>query len=221
MKIVEDFKHFIGKRAINKKVARTKRVVKVCNLNNAKTIGIIFNANHIISYEIIKDFTKHLSEKGIDYNALGYVNDKELIDHYLYRKGFDFITKAQLNWYYKPSGSVVDDFVKKPFDILISLSLEKSFPIDYIVAASKAKFKVGKLIENVSYTDLMIDMEKENQVMHNLHEEINIDLKGRGNNQRFESEIQPKVETEIQLNFLINQILHYLDMINPEKKVVV
>jgi len=209
----EDFKIFIGTKILNRKIRGKTRNVRVCNINDAKKVGIVYNADYVISYELIKNLTKNLSDKGIKVDALGYVQSKKLIDHYLFRKGFDFFTKSQLNWYNKPIDRSVTDFIEKPFDILINLNLEKSYPIDYIVAMSNATFKVGRLFKGVNYIDLMIDIEKEKETMLDLQEEIKNDKKSEGKQMAFETEVKSKIEIEIQLNFLINQIIHYLSII--------
>ncbi|NJK86580.1 MAG: hypothetical protein HC906_12035 [Bacteroidales bacterium] len=66
-----------------------------------------------------------------------------------------------MNWYQKPFGDTIDQFIKTPFDILINLSLDESYPIKYILALSASKFKVGKFFKEPNYMDLMIDVEKE------------------------------------------------------------
>jgi len=218
MKVKEYIKDFWRKQYLRKQLGRKDRNVRVCNISDAKEIGIVYNANQVISYEIIKDLTKDLGEKGIKVNALGYVQSKQLIDHYLYRKGFDFFTNNDLNWYNKPISQNVKDFTRKPFDILINLCLERTYPIDFIVASSKSNFKVGKYFNEPNYLDLMIDLEKERKTMQDLHEEIKKDQQATEKQDEFETEVQPKIELEIQLNFLIHQIMHYLSMIKSNKQ---
>jgi len=208
-----DTKTFIGRKVLIRKLKHLKRVTKVCNINDARNIGIIFNATNMASFEIIRNFIKSLSGKKVKVNALGYVHSKKLIDHYLYRKGFDFFTKGNLNWFNKPVKDTVENFIKKPFDILINLYLEEYYPIQYIVALSASTFKVGKYFDEPNYLDFMIDIEKEKQVMHDLRKEVNIDKKPDDKNIDLEKDIDKKVEIELQLNFLLNQLIYYLSII--------
>ena len=90
-----DTKTFIGRKVLERKLKHKKRATKVCNINDAKNIGIIFNATHLVSFEIIRNFMMSISSKKVNVYALGYVHSKKLIDHYLYRKGFDFFTKRK------------------------------------------------------------------------------------------------------------------------------
>ena len=213
MKLFEGTKSYAGRMAIKKKVSATKRELAVCNLKDAKKVGILFNATHMVSFEIIKDFVKQISTKENKISVLGYVHSKKLIDHYLYRKGFDFFTRNELNWFYKPTSESVQEFIKTPFDLLINLNLEEYYPIKYILAVSKARFKVGKYSEGQAFLDFMIDIEKEKETMENLKKEIEANSQKNGRNKELESIADEKARTEIQLNFLINQLVHYLSVI--------
>lgn len=213
MKLLENTKRNFGSFVLVRKISSKKRNAKSCGLEQAKKIGILYNATHPISFEIIKSFTKVLLEKKIEVSVLGYVQNKNLIDHYLYRKGFDFFTKNNLNWYNKPIGETVENFIKTPFDILINLCLEETFPVQYILALSESKFKVGKYFDEPNYMDLMINVEKEMIAMKELSEEINKEKKFKNKKSELENEIEEKVDIEIQLNFLINQLMHYLTII--------
>jgi hypothetical protein len=210
MKFGERIKAIIGAYVLEKKLRNQKRPVTVCNINHAQNIGILYNATEYISFEIIKEFTKKLSRNNSNISILGYVDSKNLIDHYLYRKGFDFFSRNDLNWYYKPISAVAEVFIKNPFDLLIDLSLEPCYPVQYIVAISPSTFKVGKFSPEEKYLDLMIDTGKENEQMKKVHEEIVSGREDDIKSDEMEKDIEKKTRTELQLSFLINQIMHYL-----------
>jgi hypothetical protein len=214
MNFAERFKVSFGNRMLEKKLRNQHRETIVCNIKNAQHIGILYNATEFVSFEIIKDFAKLLDQSKAIVSILGYVNSKKLIDHYLYRKGFDFFSRNDLNWYYKPVSPTTENFIKQPFDILINLSLETYYPIQYIVALSSATFKVGKFTAGEKHLDLMIDMDKEKEQMKQLQEEIAPDHKAKAGSSDIEKDIEKKTQTELQLSFLINQLMHYLAIIN-------
>jgi hypothetical protein len=214
MKIIENTKAYMGNRAIRSYMRNVKRELRSCNIHKAKTLGILFNATQQASFEIVKEMVKDLSSKDNDIEVLGYVDSKQMIDQYLYRKGFEFFTKNQLNWYYKPMPDNIEVFIKKPFDLLIDLSLDNPFPIRYIMTCSIAKFKAGRYLAGQDYLDFMIDIEKEKEAMSNIKNELEKDLeKNKLKNKEVEKIVNTKIQTEIQLNFLINQLLHYLSII--------
>jgi hypothetical protein len=82
VKLIDDTRVYFGRKVLQKKLRNLKRSTKVCNINSAKTVGIIYNATNSVSFEIIKDFTKILAQKKIEVSVLGYVHSKKLIDHY-------------------------------------------------------------------------------------------------------------------------------------------
>jgi hypothetical protein len=214
MKIIENTRTFLGEKSIRTFLRNKQRSVKACSLTEAKTIGILFNATHQVSFEVVKELVKDLSSKKNEIDVLGFVDSKQLIDHYLYRKGFDFFTRSQLNWYYKPVVENVQKFIEKPFDLLIDLSLDDPFPIHYIITCSQAKFKAGRYYEGQECLDFMIDMEKEIAAMNKLKKDLEKELKEKqSKNLDLEKIVDTKAQTEIQLNFLINQLKHYLSLI--------
>jgi hypothetical protein len=202
-----------GDRVLANKLRNSTRVPAVCNISDARHIGIIYNATEFVSFEIIRNLVKELTHNSAKVTVLGYVDSKKLIDHYLYRKGFDFFSKNELNWYSKPVSPVVEHFIEEKFDLLISLSLEEYYPIRYITALSPALFKAGKYSDNEHYLDFMIDIEKEKQAMKNLHKEIMNEAHPKSGNNEIEADLEKKTDTEVQLNFLITQLLYYLSVL--------
>lgn len=214
MNMMGDLKKKVGEYVLSKHLRHHKRILQSCNLLEAKSIGVLFNATHLVSFEIVKDLVKNLSAHSKQVVVLGYVDSKQMIDHYLYRKGFEFFTRNHLNWYKQPQCAAVDDFIKQEFDILINLNLEESYPVKYILSLSKAKFKVGKYSELQGNLDLMIDIEKEKVAMKELQLELAKDaLTKKGHQTSYDQIADIKTDVELQLNFLINQLVHYLSLI--------
>jgi len=212
MKWADIIKARIGRQMLTGKVSDAGRKVSLCTLSDAKNIGILYNATEYISFEIVRDLVKQLSNNSITISVLGYVDSKKLIDHYLYRKGFDFFSKTDLNWYYKPVSTQTEQFIKEPFDLLLNLSLDYQFPIHYISSASKALFKAGRYSLTDSSLDFMIDIEKEKETMKGLHRDI-MHEKTLAENGNIEADIEKRTEIEFQLKFLINQLVHYLSIL--------
>jgi hypothetical protein len=210
---MERIKVSTGHRVLANKIKNRGREVVVCNIQEARHIGIIYNASEYVSFELIRNLVKKLTSASAKVNVLGYVNSKELIDHYLYRKGFDFFSRNNLNWYYKPASETTEQFIRERFDILLNLSLEDHFPIRYITALSAALFKAGRYSADDPFLDFMIDIEKEKQTMKNLQREIMKDAKQTHDDETIEANVEKKTETELQLGFLIDQLLYYLSII--------
>jgi len=176
------FKLKIASFSLKKKLKKTVRTRQTINLNNAKSIGIIYNDNEQKSNEIIKEFVSFLSQKDIQVYVVEFINKKIKSENYIKKKGFNYFSLNDLNWFYKPKSIIVDEFINNDFDILIDLSLNNNcFPVQYINALSKAKFKIGKFYETPNFYDFMINIDSNND-----------------------------------LSFFIEQIKHYLSMINSK-----
>jgi hypothetical protein len=129
--------------------------------SEAKTIGILYDATSERDYELVKKFVKEIREQKKDVIALGYYNAKELPDTRFVKLGLDFFTKKSLNWHMKPHHTAISNFINVKFDILINLNIEKNFPLKYIFAKAKAKFKIAKYDKkNSVYCDMMIHTEE-------------------------------------------------------------
>ncbi|MBN1158017.1 MAG: hypothetical protein JXA61_01440 [Bacteroidales bacterium] len=216
MEWLGEIKIRVGSFMLKKQLKKRKRNPVVCNLAEARKIGVIYNATELNSFEIIRDLAKRISEHDVEVSILGYVQSKNLIDQYLYRKGFDFFHKGNLNWYHKPCSDITDKFMNEPFDILIDLSLENHYPIQYITALSPARFKAGRYTPEDNILDLMIDIEKEKAEMRKLQSEIYSGKPENFKERNFDPDMTKKTESELQLNFLINQLLHYLLIIKKD-----
>ena len=66
-----------------------------------------------------------------------------------------------MNWYKKPENYIIDNFIKKEYDILINLCDSSCIPIKYLVASSIARFKIGQYEDGYEIYDLMISLKKD------------------------------------------------------------
>ena len=172
---------FIGNYFLQKDLAKRKRKITVCNIEKANSIGILYKVENEKNYQGIKDYVKWLKEEGVkQVLALGYVEQKELPSYLQHQLSFDFFSSQDLNWYMKPTGNTIANFVTTDYDILIDLSHEECFPVKYALGKSRAKFKVGKYSKKKEpLYDMMIDVKEVKS-----------------------------------LRFLVEQITHYLTIIN-------
>ena len=136
----------------------------MCNFQTSNKIGVLFKTETKEDFEIVKSFLHFLMEQNNKIMALGFVDHNKVPDYYLIRIGFNFFSKRDLNFFYLPKEQFILDFIKKPFDILIDLSLINSFPLYYISNLSTARFKIGKLQDYNDCYDMMIDINQDNRV---------------------------------------------------------
>ena len=148
----------IGKRVLNKKKKGIQREVQVHNFETAQTAVILFDASELDSFPVIKEFRKFIENNGIKCDAFGYVKHKEVPQEMLFWKNYFFITKADLNWYMKPTGEVADIFYTKDPDIMVDFTMEVPLELQFLVQLSSASFKIGSFTEQDNDYDLMINL---------------------------------------------------------------
>jgi hypothetical protein len=165
VKLINDIRSLIGTLEIRRKLRKVKRKKCIHNFTTARSAGILFSCRQEAEFGAVKEFKQFLESEAIDTAVLGYVDDQEVPDQFLLRKGFQFFCQKDLKWSKVPGVLFVHEFTKKPFDILFDLSLEDHFPLQYVLRLSPASYKIGRLVNHREY-DLMIDIEKESSVAY-------------------------------------------------------
>ena len=172
IQFLEDIKHKIGQYVFQRDLKLNKRIKSVSNLDDSKSIGILFDATTKDQIKEIKPLVDYFFGMKKEVKAFGYVNSKNFDECHIPKLQYDFFNLKDLNWYYKPQNDYIKNFVKKEYDILINLSDSNCIPIKYLVASSVARFKVGKFEEGYDIYDLMIKLDKKEDNMTRLISEI-------------------------------------------------
>ena len=142
------------------------------NLDKANRIGILFDASSADDIITVSKYAESLSRLGKDVTILAY-QDNKLKENNDAR----FFNNLSINWFYVPKSKKIDDFHQRKFDILICALIDECLPLEYIVATSDAKFRVGAFSDaKTNYYELMINT-KQNQSLKYLLEQINHFLK--------------------------------------------
>jgi hypothetical protein len=165
VKLIKDIQRLTGNFELGRKLRQVKRNKRIHNFTTARSAGILFSCHSEEEFDAVKDFKQFLESEAIDTAVMGFVNDQEIPDHYLLRKGFQFFCLKDLKWSKVPGVPFVKDFSQKPFDILFDLSLEDHFPVNFVLKLSPASYKIGRLVKHKEY-DLMIDIEKGNSIIY-------------------------------------------------------
>lgn len=164
MKFLEDIKKNIGQWVFQRELKLNKRTKSVCNLDDAKSIGILYDATSEKQIKMIEPFVKYFFDLKKDVKALGYVNSKQLSYCHIPKLQYDFFYQKDLNWYYKPQNYIINNFIKKEYDILINLCDSSVIPVKYLVASSLAHFKIGIHEEGYEIYDLMMSLKKDKTI---------------------------------------------------------
>lgn len=183
VRLINKIKNYFAIRNISKLHADYKNNVIVCNINNAKSIGIIYDATKEEDFKIIREYVQKLKEFVPEVQSLGYADIKKLENFHIQPKEFAFFCKKDINWYGKPKTEAIIEFVIKDFDILIDLNPQEIIPLRFVLAESAASFKVGRKPERLD------------DLYH----------------------LMLEVKPDVDLKYLIEQINHYLEIINKKQ----
>ena len=175
MSVIKKLQNSISRLAGSKQ-EEAKRDKRVYNYAQAESIALIFKERGEEHYGVISKYMSFLKDEHLIKNlmALCYIEDKETPTYIKPRVDFETFTKKDTNWQQLPSGTIVENFINEPYNILIDLSLDDDMPIKHIVKQSNASFKLGKHSKkNEHLYDMMISVDKENLTPKELIEHVN------------------------------------------------
>ncbi|MCX6282578.1 MAG: hypothetical protein NTU51_11515 [Bacteroidetes bacterium] len=157
--MIEKIRRKIGLYYFNKEQLKSRLAHGMVNLPEARRVGILYTLEEAPDYDRVSEFVTELQQDHKEVKALGFVKSKNLIQRFLPKLSYDFFSRKDLTWFYRPIHDTVRNFMDKDFDLLIDLNLADSFPHKYIAGLSRAICRVGRFSEdNTMYYDLMIDV---------------------------------------------------------------
>lgn len=160
MNIIGKIKEFIGNILLQQelKSANLARKATKFRFEDAKNIGIIFDATNAEDFDLVKRYVAHLRENNKKVKVIGYFPSNGVPALTYSKLDFDFFSRKELSITGKPTPVFIRNFIEEQYDLLIDLNIHDHFALKYISAFSKAAFKVGKYEEDDTQTfDMMID----------------------------------------------------------------
>lgn len=143
MEAIKNIQEKLGRLRLKKEQKKLKRNVKAFNIENASSVAVIYNATNRTDADMVKKFVQYLKEERKEVLSLGFINSKESSDLVTPQLNYNYFDRTNLSKSMIPKGNDVENFIKKPFSILIDLNIDECFPIEYITSLSRAKFKVA------------------------------------------------------------------------------
>ncbi|MCA1761722.1 MAG: hypothetical protein ABR574_06670 [Cryomorphaceae bacterium] len=160
MKFIDDIRAYFGRKLLKSKLKDDRRPA-VHNFDDARSVAILYREKGESFYILVKQYVKYLREEhGIrNILALCYIDDKKQVPYWhVHRLKFDFFTGGDVDWRFHPNCDQVKNFNKEEFDILIDFEKDPCLPLRFVLAESKARFKVGYYNEeNEPFYDMMIN----------------------------------------------------------------
>ena len=163
MMVNKNIRAWLGQYRFMKEMKRINRKPEIVSFDDANKIGLLYDATEEHDSETVKNYVKSLrANSKKDILALGFVDKKVLHQSQYAQVGLDFFTQKDLNFQMIPNDTVVKNFINNNFDILINVDNGKCFPLRYISAMSKARFRVGRYSNtNIVYFDMMVKLKGE------------------------------------------------------------
>jgi len=141
----------LANRILNSKLNLVVREKKVVNLDAAQTVGILWESDQKDIFIKVKN---ELYLAGIKAEGLCYFPLKKAV----IPEEINGFSRKETSWWLEiPKTQLVEDFIQQKFDILIDLTGQKSFPLVYVAALSRASFKIGYSGTAVNYYDWNIE----------------------------------------------------------------
>jgi len=160
--MIESIRKILTNYRLKRDLADNNISHETVNFDAAKKIGLLYDATESKNFEVVKEYVKDVRSRQKEILALGFVDKKVLPQNQFAQLGLDFFTRKDLNWQQFPVSLEVSNFIKEPFDIVVNLSDNAVFPLRYIAAVSKAKFRVGRFdSSSVPCYDMMIEASPE------------------------------------------------------------
>lgn len=150
--------NYLHKNLLPYRIRKARKANKVNrngqNYSKAKRLGLLFTMNKLDDYEAIRRFEKKLKGEGKQLSVLSFLPKQvENFDfHYDIFSGEDFSKTA------KPVAENVNTFINENFDFLLCLDCDPNLYLKYILAASKAAYRIGCYGEqdDSQYFELMV-----------------------------------------------------------------
>jgi hypothetical protein len=161
MGLIDNIKTNYADRRIKSEAKNLVRQKIVCNIADAKTVGICFPFTDKDDFDLLKKYVLYLRDLKKKVKVIGYYTTKEEPAVQYSKVDYDFFAKNSHNWYGKPTDHIVTNFIEEEFDILIDINTNTDSVLTYIAALSHAKFKVGRFEESDWIHDLLFESPKE------------------------------------------------------------
>ena len=109
----------------------------------AKRIGILFDATLPENVVSVNRYAELLKRENKEVTLLGYIDAKKNFG----QPAFNFISKKDVNWIFKPRDQKVMKFINEDFDVLVNAWFAEYYPLQFISTLSKAGLRVGAFEE--------------------------------------------------------------------------
>ncbi len=133
--------HFFGQFIVRKltKNQENSRIPTFINLNEAKSICIVYNQNKPEDVPIIQKYIDYLQEWKKSVVLVSFANDETLVKNDLRQIT---MSPKQLRWTGLPKTENMVQLLQTKFDILIDLNFDNQVALEFLALKIEAKLKI-------------------------------------------------------------------------------
>jgi len=102
MELFEKIRLKIGDSILRNKIADSKRKPHYLNMDQVKTIGIVWDASKTEDFACLSKFYQRMHENKTDVKIMGYFPGKSLPNQYTAIRFLSVIKREELNFFYHP-----------------------------------------------------------------------------------------------------------------------
>ena len=161
MKYWDNIRNYFYRKNLEDRIKGLNVKHDIINLNDAKTIGIVYDSTNPEHDTVIANFAQELRDQHKEVEILGFINDKKPDS----KTGVTIFNKKNLSWTLAPQDERVDKFAGKRFDLLLGCFSSPNLPLEFITRISNARWRVGAYVETkTDCFDMMVNVGTNNDL---------------------------------------------------------
>ncbi len=155
--ILKGLKRNALKKSIESYIKKRKPQFK--EVSSIKSLAVLIDASQSVNVLSVVKLANELGVKSERLKVMGYKEDqKEISDD----KDAAYYNDRSFGMSGAVKSNSLNEFINKDYDVLINFYSESKLELDYVAAASKAKFKVGFAEIDNRINDLVIGSANQN-----------------------------------------------------------
>ena len=132
------------------------------NWSDIHKVQILFNRTSQKQADEMAKFAKFLIDEGKKVDVLIFIDSKKLDETFQNRPGITYYSRQNLNWYRKPSGTTIQDFVDRDSDLMIVPEFNNLFHFTWLATLCKAKTIVAPYSDRNQWASILLKIENNN-----------------------------------------------------------
>lgn len=170
MQFIKKFKSALLNRIIRSETKKQNRSNVALNIEDCKSILILFDADKSFEVNHVLKLSQHLREQSKRVFLLA-TSASEINE----QKPYSILTKKEMNWFGKPKQTAqLDQVMNKEWDCMLSLYSTPDSTLDYIGAKCMASTKAGFYHGNIGFLDIMLDARRSDNYKNSVSNLFNI-----------------------------------------------